>query len=130
MFRVENVQKQRKPAKSASKTRRVLHRIYMKVARGTLPRCACQHHKLDGAPCPRPGSPVVIDPAKPKLLAWACRPHRNEVKRSLGLRIYRKAHQFFPRRKRVMTRIEPWKDEGISHEDWIFRLHGIRYNFP
>lgn len=101
----------------------------MKVARGTLPRYPCQHHKMDGSPCQNPGSPVVINPAKPKLLAWACRSHRNEVKRSLGLRIYRKARQFFPRRKRVLPRVESWKDEGISHREWVFKLTGLDYDF-
>ena len=117
----------RNQAKPVSKTRRVLQRLYMKVARGTLPRCPCQHHRMDGSPCLQPGSPVIIDPTKPDQIAWACRIHRNELKRSLGLRIYRKAHQFFPRSKRTWPKVYPWKDEGISHREWLNKHFGIDY---
>jgi len=124
---METIASPKKQVKPGTRARKLFNKLRMKVRRGSLKRCPCQHHKLDGSPCLQPGSPVVIDPAKPNHLAWACRIHRNDLKRSLGLRVYRKAHQFFPRRKRVLPRVEPWKNEGISHREWVLKQTGIDY---
>lgn len=110
--------------KAEARSRRIYDRWIKKLRRGTVPRDLCSHPKSDGSPCFCPGSPVVIDPDKPTRLAWACRVHRNAVKASLGLLVYRKARLKFRRRYRILPMVPVFQD--ITLEDWILKHPNVR----
>ena len=110
--------------KAETRSRRIYNRWLQKLQRGTVPRDFCRHLKSDGSPCLCPGSPVVIDPDKPTRLAWACRVHRNAVKASLGLRVYRKANMKFRRRYRILPKVPVFVD--ITLEEWLIKYPNVR----
>ena len=110
--------------KAEARSRRIYKDFAQKLRRGTVQRGLCQHPKLDGSPCLCPGAPVVLDPDKPTRLAWACRVHRNAVKASLGLRVYRKANMKFRRRYRILPKVPVFVD--ITLEEWILKNPNVR----
>lgn len=114
----ENGQKPvKKSARKPSKSRKLYDRLRKRVARGAVPRDVCRHVKPDGTPCLCPGSPIIVDPNNPARLAWACRLHRNAVKASLGLIVYRKPGMVFKRRWRKLPYLNVRR--GMSVEKWL-----------